>query len=63
VSACARCNHAKADRVIAELGWGLRCAPRAPTGVHWRILDSGRTEPAWHPYLSYGVALDESASA
>src|SRR3954463_2630284 len=27
VSACGRCNHVKADRGIAELGWGARRAP------------------------------------
>src|SRR5256714_14069114 len=38
VSACRRCNHLKADRVISELGWRVRPAPRAPSGPMWRIL-------------------------
>lgn len=63
VSACGRCNHAKADRVITELGWGLRRTPQAPSGAQWRILGSVRVEPAWHRYLGYGEALDETASA
>jgi len=63
VSACGRCNHAKADRAIADLGWRLRRTPRAPSGMHWRILGSGRVEPGWHRYLSVDDALDETATA
>jgi 5-methylcytosine-specific restriction endonuclease McrA len=36
--ACGRCNHVKADRGIAELGWRLRTSPRAPSGAAWRVL-------------------------
>ena len=38
VSACSRCNHVKADRGIAELGWRLRRQPVAPTGAAWRVV-------------------------
>ncbi len=51
VSACRRCNHLKADRSIAELGWRLRQAPVQPTGPAWRILSTGRSDPRWLPYL------------
>jgi 5-methylcytosine-specific restriction endonuclease McrA len=51
VSACARCNHVKADRGIAELGWRLRHAPVAPTGAAWRIVGAKRVDPRWRPYL------------
>lgn len=51
VSACGRCNHAKGDRVIGELGWRLRRQPAAPNGPHWRILSAGRVDPRWAPYL------------
>src|SRR5439155_24176172 len=66
VSCCRRCNHAKADRALVELGWRLRRAPRAPTGAAWRVLGTGRMHPRWRPYLrepSYAVAEDEPASA
>jgi len=63
VSACGRCNHAKADRAISDLGWRLRRTPRAPTGLQWRILGTGRVEPGWHRYLAVADALDETASA
>ena len=52
VSACHRCNHLKADRPIGELGWRLRCVPRQPTGVAWRIIGTGRSDPRWTPYLA-----------
>jgi 5-methylcytosine-specific restriction endonuclease McrA len=52
VSACRRCNHVKADRHIAELGWRLRVVPRQPVGPAWRIIGTGRNDPRWTPYLT-----------
>ena len=67
VSACGRCNHEKADRDISTLGWRLRRAPREPTGVAWRVLGTGRCDPAWARWLdhhhAHGDALEESATA
>jgi 5-methylcytosine-specific restriction endonuclease McrA len=66
VSCCRRCNHVKADRTVAELGWRLRRPPHTPTGVAWRILGTGRSDPRWIPYLdgeAFGRGLDQSASA
>ena len=54
MSACGRCNHAKADRVIAELGWRLHAVPKAPSGTAWRIVGSRRMEPSWQRYLDGG---------
>ena len=51
VSCCRRCNHAKADRGLVELGWRLRRAPKAPSGLAWRVLGSGRMHPTWRTYL------------
>ncbi len=51
VSACHRCNHAKADRHLKEIGWRLRSVPREPVGAAWRILGTGRTDERWLPYL------------
>jgi len=56
VSACGRCNHVKADRGIAELGWRLRTAPRAPSGAAWRVVGARRMDPRWAPYLD-GMAV------
>ena len=63
VSACARCNHVKADRGVAELGWRLRARPTAPTGAAWRVVGARRIDPRWAPFLD-GVpstALDDLA--
>jgi 5-methylcytosine-specific restriction endonuclease McrA len=55
VSACRRCNHLKADRTVADLGWRLR-VPEEPSGAAWRILGTGRSDPRWAPYLqAYGA--------
>ena len=58
VSACGRCNHVKADRGIAELGWRLRTKPRAPSGSAWRVVGARRMDPRWVPYLD-GVELED----
>ena len=51
VSACSRCNHLKADRGIAELGWRFRRPPAAPSGNAWRVVGGRRVDPRWAPYL------------
>jgi 5-methylcytosine-specific restriction endonuclease McrA len=51
VSACGRCNHVKADRGIAELGWRMRHTPSVPSGSAWRIVGARRIDPRWWPYL------------
>jgi 5-methylcytosine-specific restriction endonuclease McrA len=61
VAACGRCNHLKADRAVADLGWRLRTAPKAPSGAAWRILGSRRMDPRWSQYLASD--LDEAATA
>lgn len=57
VSACHRCNHVKADRMLKDLGWRLRNKPIEPAGAAWRILGSGRADPMWVQYLEpYGAS-------
>ncbi len=60
VSACARCNHVKADREIADLGWRLRHVPVAPSGAAWRIVGAKRVDPRWRPFLSVEGDDDEA---
>lgn len=60
VSACARCNHLKADRAIAELGWRLRRPPVAPSGAAWRVVGLRRPDPRWRPFLGLTGDLDEA---
>ncbi|HUR14509.1 MAG TPA: HNH endonuclease [Mycobacteriales bacterium] len=57
VSACGRCNHTKADRGVAELGWRLRRTPAAPSGAAWRVVGARRLDPRWRPFLG----VDEDA--
>ena len=59
VSACARCNHVKADRAVSELGWRLRRPPTAPRGDAWRIVGTKRLDPRWRPYLAPGLGDEE----
>ena len=57
VAACSTCNHRKADRLLAELGWTLRSVPVPPKGQHWRLLSSVKElDPAWVRYLGEGAA-------
>ena len=58
VSACGRCNHVKADRGIAELGWRLKRAPVVPVGAAWRVIGARRVDPRWRPYLDGGLEDD-----
>lgn len=62
VAACRRCNHTKADRSLADLGWHLHTAPGQPNGAVWRILGSRRLQPAWQSWLGLDEDL-EAASA
>src|SRR6476660_9486342 len=51
------CDHRKADRLLAELGWTLRSVPVPPKGQHWRLLSSVKElDPAWVRYLGEGAA-------
>jgi len=65
VSCCRRCNHAKADRGLVELGWRMRRQPHAPTGPAWRVLGTGRMHPCWQAYLhdpSYDVGGEQATA-
>ena len=61
VASCGGCNHAKADRHVAELGWKLRVVPKAPNGIAWRVIGSRSLDPRWTTYL--GIAASEAATA
>jgi 5-methylcytosine-specific restriction endonuclease McrA len=50
VAACAKCNHRKGDRLLAELGWALHRMPFRPKGCAAWLL-SVTPEPGWAPYL------------
>jgi len=58
VAACARCNHRKGDRLLAELGWHLALAPVQPPATVAVVMGWAKREPSWQPYLltSWGGA-------
>ena len=59
VAACRRCNHTKADRSLAEMGWALPHPPRTPSGAAWRLLGTRSVDPRWREWLG----VPESVSA
>jgi 5-methylcytosine-specific restriction endonuclease McrA len=63
VSCCRRCNHAKADRGLVELGWRMHRQPQAPSGPAWRVLGTGRMHPGWQPYLQTPLYDDRAEPA
>jgi 5-methylcytosine-specific restriction endonuclease McrA len=53
VASCRTCNHRKADRLVEELGWTLRCVPSVPRGAHWRLIGANHDgDPQWDAYLA-----------
>jgi 5-methylcytosine-specific restriction endonuclease McrA len=59
VAACRRCNHIKADRSLAEMGWSLPHPPGAPSGAAWRLLGHRTVDPRWREWLG----MPDSVSA
>ncbi|WP_081865886.1 HNH endonuclease [Blastococcus sp. URHD0036] len=59
VAACRRCNHTKADRSLAEMGWKLPHPPHTPSGAAWRLLGHRTVDPRWREWLG----LADSVSA
>jgi 5-methylcytosine-specific restriction endonuclease McrA len=51
VAACLKCNNAKSDKTLAELGWQLRVTPRMPSGGIWSVRGAERVEEKWDNYL------------
>lgn len=57
VACCAGCNHRKADRLLSELGWVLRCDLAPPKGQHWRLFATAQEiDPSWLQYLGEPAA-------
>lgn len=52
VACCLRCNNVKGDRTPGEMGWSLRCTPKAPHGATWLVGGVERTQPDWEEYLA-----------
>lgn len=52
VAACSRCNHRKADRLLAEIGWQLLFTPNVPRGGSALLAAAVRPHPSWRAYLA-----------
>lgn len=53
VAMCAKCNQAKADRSLEELGWKLKKEPHAPHGTMWLLVGIGiEPQEVWKNYLT-----------
>jgi 5-methylcytosine-specific restriction endonuclease McrA len=55
VACCLRCNNAKDDHTIREMGWELRVVPKPPRGAQWRIKELERPAPQWTEFLSHAA--------
>jgi 5-methylcytosine-specific restriction endonuclease McrA len=63
VAACARCNHRKGDRLLAELGWRLAASPTRPPATVAVVLGWTKRDPSWQRYLALDWTNAEAASA
>ena len=61
VAACARCNHRKGDRLLAEIGWALPHPPVQPPATVAVVMGWASREPSWDRYL--GLTAPAVASA
>ncbi len=59
VAACARCNHRKGDRLLAEIGWSLSRAPVQPPASVALVLGWAKRDPCWDQYLGYQLGSFE----
>ncbi|CEA09841.1 CRISPR-associated endonuclease Cas9 [Arthrobacter saudimassiliensis] len=56
VACCLRCNNAKGDKTLKQLGWELRFRPQPPRGARWQIRELERPAPQWHAFLGSDTA-------
>lgn len=56
VACCLRCNNAKSDRTLAEMGWQLSFVPRMPQGTIWTLRGAELLEPEWDEFLALASA-------
>ncbi len=52
VACCLRCNNAKGDRLLRDLGWSLRSSPRMPSGPAWFAMGIERRMADWDDFLA-----------
>jgi 5-methylcytosine-specific restriction endonuclease McrA len=52
VACCFRCNNAKGDRSLRDLGWSLRTTPRMPSGPAWFAMGIEKRLSDWDDFLA-----------
>jgi 5-methylcytosine-specific restriction endonuclease McrA len=52
VACCLKCNNAKGDKTLSEIGWELRIKPKMPTGLIWSVRGADRELPQWQEFLT-----------
>ncbi len=62
VAACARCNHRKGDRLLAEIGWSLPRVPVQPSPTVALVLGWAKRDPSWDRWLDYDPGLSAVAA-
>jgi 5-methylcytosine-specific restriction endonuclease McrA len=63
VAACARCNHRKGNRLLADLGWRLPPRPAEPSATVAIVLGWVGRDPAWERYLRWADPADDAVDA
>jgi len=56
VACCLKCNNAKGDRTLNEIGWSLSFTPRMPTSADFTLRGADRLEPEWNDFLGLAQA-------
>ena len=62
VTACQRCNHRKADRLLSELGWSLATPPRVPATTVALFSGFAPRQPSWSAWLGQDQVAADAAS-
>lgn len=63
VAACARCNHRKGDRLLAEIGWHLSVPPVEPPATVAIVMGWAKRDPSWDQYLGLPRPVEAIAPA
>ncbi|MEY4451653.1 MAG: hypothetical protein RLZZ380_774 [Actinomycetota bacterium] len=56
VACCLKCNNAKGDKTLSEIGWTLGFQPKMPTGAQWLVRGVDSTLPEWDTFLGLAQA-------
>ena len=56
VACCLKCNNAKGDKTLGEIGWTLGFQPKMPTGAQWLVRGVDSTLPEWDTFLGMANA-------